>query len=525
MEAFVLSRVDGHASVEEIALTTGLEQATVDAALARLREIGAIRLGEVAPPPRPTAPPPRPPNEPEAASERPRRSLPAIEQLDPRTLARHPSAALYDPAELDEDCDLDLARRREILDRFYELELRDHYALLGVPRDADKAAIKAAYFAVVARFHPDKHFGKRLGSFKPKLERVFARVTEAHDALTRKRTRQEYDEYLRTKERTRAFDRLLRDEAQHAEELELARQRILAEARSLEHAERAPPPPAAPAEPLDDGPDERTTPSPAPPLPEAAATNTAAPFAPPPVPNLAGDGSSPRPPVNPLQRRRALARKLGGASVPPPPPEAVSPAPPPPEVSARRTADDLRRLYTSRVSRTRDQHVDQYVTAAETALREKNTISATNALRIAISLAPEREDLVRRLAELEQQARVEMADGFLEQARYEEQEQHWEAAARSYHRASLGKPTARIHERAAYCLLAAGGDPKQALEHARAAVSLAPTLASHRVTLARVYLAAAMRQSALAELERAQSLAPQDDTIKDWLKRIRRNQI
>jgi len=183
------------------------------------------------------------------------------------------------------------------------------------------------------------------------------------------------------------------------------------------------------------------------------------------------------------------------------------------------------RLYAARVNRAREEQVRIYVDAADVALKEGNPLSATNALRVAHSLAPDRADVAQRLAEAEHATHVASADSYLEQASYEENERRWEDAARSYQRAALGKPTARVHDRAAACLLQAHGDLKAALEHARAAVSLASTVPAYRVTLAQVYLAANMRQSAAAELERAQALAPRDDTIKDWLKRIRRNQV
>jgi hypothetical protein len=82
--------------------------------------------------------------------------------------------------------------------------------------------------------------------------------------------------------------------------------------------------------------------------------------------------------------------------------------------------------------------------------------------------APARTDITKRLAEAEHAVHVAAADGCLEQASCEEKEGRWAEAARSYQRAALGKPTARVHERAAACLLEARGDLKVALEHARA---------------------------------------------------------
>jgi hypothetical protein len=54
---------------------------------------------------------------------------------------------------------------------------------------------------------------------------------------------------------------------------------------------------------------------------------------------------------------------------------------------------------------------------------------------------------------------------------------------------------------------------------------MAPKAIEPRVTLARVYLGAGMKESALGEFERASQLAPDDDTIKDWIKRIKRGEV
>ena len=45
-----------------------------------------------------------------------------------------------------------------------------------------------------------------------------------------------------------------------------------------------------------------------------------------------------------------------------------------------------------------------------------------------------------------------------------------------------------------------------------------------RVTLARIYVSAGMKQSGLAEFERAATLAPKDDTIRDWIRRLKRGE-
>src|SRR5690606_39919904 len=117
----------------------------------------------------------------------------------------------------------------------------DYYELLNVERHAEKKEIKGAYYQVVSLFHPDKYFGKNLGTFKGKLERIFQTLTEAHDTLTRKATRTEYDSYLNSQQRTRALDRMLTDDRQRAREVDQVKRLIEQQARVLERASARPP--------------------------------------------------------------------------------------------------------------------------------------------------------------------------------------------------------------------------------------------------------------------------------------------
>ena len=64
---------------------------------------------------------------------------------------------------------------------------KDFYATLGVPSDADDAAIKKAYRKLARQHHPDKNAGN------PAAERRFKDITEAHSVLSDPKQRQEYD--------------------------------------------------------------------------------------------------------------------------------------------------------------------------------------------------------------------------------------------------------------------------------------------------------------------------------------------
>jgi tetratricopeptide (TPR) repeat protein len=251
-----------------------------------------------------------------------------------------------------------------------------------------------------------------------------------------------------------------------------------------------------------------------PPAGQSASSNPVPPVATPTPP-----GSSVRPP-DPDARRRALARKLG-MSMPPAPRVSVAPNPQTTAAAREAATADIKRRYEERISELKDRQVQHYVSAADEAERAGDLVSATNALRIATSLAPGDGRLTKRLAELETRASVGLADSYVEQAQYEEREGRFREAAASYQRALRGKPSPKLMDRVAACLLMAKGDLREAADFGKRAVLGAPDDATFRVNLAKIYLEAGMKQSAVGELERAQQLQPKDDNIRDLLKRAR----
>ncbi|MEO6790113.1 MAG: DnaJ C-terminal domain-containing protein [Ornithinibacter sp.] len=64
---------------------------------------------------------------------------------------------------------------------------KDFYAILGVPKDADPAAIKKAYRKLARKHHPDQNAGD------PRSEQRFKDVGEAHAVLADPKQREEYD--------------------------------------------------------------------------------------------------------------------------------------------------------------------------------------------------------------------------------------------------------------------------------------------------------------------------------------------
>jgi curved DNA-binding protein CbpA len=506
-----VSRIDGATTIAEIAEETGKSVDDVHELFERLVTLGAVALDEpVRMQERRHSPAPGP--RPSGAF----RVGPIVETTAVGD-QKHPAASLYDPAELDEAVDIDLARRRRILDLFYRLDQLNHYQLFDIDPKVEKKAIKSAYFEIVNVFHPDRYFGKNVGSFKLKLEKVFARLTESYDVLSRSASRAEYDAYLRAQSKTRAFDAGQIDNAAHQAALQEVMRRIQAEA-SVENRGLSVPPPSPDLPPPPSAPHGHQSVTPQGSIP------------PRPISNPALRPSSSMRPSDPEVRRRALARKLGRA------PQAEGKEPPTAaEVEEQRqhsadegvvrqewAAEELKRRYQDRVQAARDRQVEVYTRAAAQALDKGDTVGASNALRIAVSLAPEDTELALRLNEVAGRAKQELSASYLEQAGYEERDEKWLAAAKSYARALVGRPEAKTYDKLAHCLLSGNGDLREAGEAAKKAVLMQPDNARFRVNLARFYVKAGMKQSAEGELSRAATLGSSDDKVTDWIRRLKR---
>lgn len=97
---------------------------------------------------------------------------------------------------MDEEVDIDEGLRTWIREVHAQLDRMTHYHLLGLRHDADPKDIKRAYMRLAGMVHPDRFIKKRLGAYKPMMEVVFARLSEAHETLRVPERRQEYDALL-----------------------------------------------------------------------------------------------------------------------------------------------------------------------------------------------------------------------------------------------------------------------------------------------------------------------------------------
>jgi DnaJ-class molecular chaperone with C-terminal Zn finger domain len=69
------------------------------------------------------------------------------------------------------------------------VQFQDYYETLGIKRDADDKAIKAAYRKLARKWHPDLHRGKK----QEEAEEKFKKINEAYEVLSDPEKRSKYD--------------------------------------------------------------------------------------------------------------------------------------------------------------------------------------------------------------------------------------------------------------------------------------------------------------------------------------------
>lgn len=86
-----------------------------------------------------------------------------------------------------------LERRREVLEAFQALPLKNHFEVLGVEPGCDDEEVKRAYVSLTKRFHPDAQRDRRLEDMHDILEAIFIRVQEAWEVLGEAKSRASYE--------------------------------------------------------------------------------------------------------------------------------------------------------------------------------------------------------------------------------------------------------------------------------------------------------------------------------------------
>ena len=173
-EAFVLSRVDGRASYDEICRMSSLGREETLRVLRKLERATLIlgALGE------------SPSGDSVAQVAAGKASGQAtVDSL----LERLDDGSPVDPLVLADGRDLSDETKRRIVRLHRRMRKLAPHELLAVDAAADVATIRRAFAAASKELHPDRYYGKDLGSFRAKLAQIFARVTEAMQTLQKAR--------------------------------------------------------------------------------------------------------------------------------------------------------------------------------------------------------------------------------------------------------------------------------------------------------------------------------------------------
>jgi curved DNA-binding protein CbpA len=154
LESYILSRIDSATSVNEVGALSGLGDADAHRAVCVLVAAGFLRLLDR-----------DKENEEEMAAREAEESLERV--------------------------------REEVARRLHFANSADFYDVLAVTRHATTAEIKAAYYHLAKKFHPDRYHQQDSGDLRIKLEAVFALITQAYDTLSQPPARASYDDRIR----------------------------------------------------------------------------------------------------------------------------------------------------------------------------------------------------------------------------------------------------------------------------------------------------------------------------------------
>ena len=154
LESYILSRIDSPTAVNEVGALSGLGDADAHRAVCALVAAGFLKVLD-------------------------------SEKDDPEDAAAR-------------EADESLERVREdVIRKLHFSSTADFYDILSVTRQATTAEIKAAYYHLAKKYHPDRYHQCDNGDLRNKLEALFALVTQAYDTLTQPAERAGYDERIR----------------------------------------------------------------------------------------------------------------------------------------------------------------------------------------------------------------------------------------------------------------------------------------------------------------------------------------
>lgn len=471
-DMFVLSRVDGHSTLADLLLVTGLPRERSLEAVAHLCALGLVEL--------PGAPEDAPaPVTPAAAARAARTPPPAARPAPTVTPEAMAAASLTSipPFEADPTLDLPVDKQREVHEVFHHLQEIDFYTLLGLGAGSTTRDVQRGFRKTSMRYHPDRFFGKALGGYLGMLEAIFRHMTNVAEYLS--------------------------DDAQRA-----------TYEASLNLPPDSAPPPASPTS------------------AELPPVQPRRPVTPPPE---APPSTDTPPPARELSREERL-RRVGGAfgmtgrevkaaaQERRTPTATAIPSPTDPERDAQLRRERQSRTLNSLTPQAERRekakfHFDEGIKA----LLAGNFAAAASNLKLATTFDPMNEQYREKEHIASTRAREKAAEGYVKRGAFEESMGRLEEASQLYCMAAERSPTVTNLTKAA-AVLRICKDLKRAVELASRAKKLDPNSIPALLTLAGAYLDAGMPKNARREVEYVMRIDPDNAAAKVLLRDIRKQE-
>ena len=343
-----------------------------------------------------------------------------------------------------------------------------HYALLGVPEDADTKQIRQAYYDLSRHWHPDRFFRREVGEYAPKIEAIFSAITRAYQTLSNDRKRDQYDQERMAKQssqgRVSSRRRRRRRSTQSADN-EVIEAPIEALADDAEEDEER---------------DDQATEG------DAAAPTKAA-------------------PSRPRQRVRRRASRLT------------------PRARTKYRKQIMGKVRQDVVENIRRAKI--YYEAGKKDLEDGQPLKAESSLYLAVKLDPRNRTYRSLLNEAHAQSLQIRAQQFMNAAESAESFQNIQEAMYNYRKAVEYKSQdGQVYYRLAQLIRRFEKDTREALKHLRVAVQCTPNNADFRIALAEVYAELDLGLNARREYQEAGKHARDKATkerIKEGLRSIR----
>jgi curved DNA-binding protein CbpA len=183
-EGFLLSRIDGVTPWSALRSFGGLAPEEVDRCLERWLKEGVVVVaarggGGAAKTEGKTEKPAKP------------KAKPPAQSAPPPTQ----KSVAIDRSQLDASLEIPVDVQERILE-FEGVLDRPYHEILGVPSDADRKALRRAYFTLSKELHPDRFFRRNVGPYGKRLDRIFGKIVEAYELLSDPTARAEIERSL-----------------------------------------------------------------------------------------------------------------------------------------------------------------------------------------------------------------------------------------------------------------------------------------------------------------------------------------